>query len=91
MLRIDCPHCGPRDGAEFVCGGESHIVRPQLAASDGEWASYLFERSNPRGLVRERWRHSFGCGLWFNLVRDTATHEIRATYRMGEAAPGWPS
>jgi sarcosine oxidase subunit delta len=41
--------------------------------------------------VRERWRHSFGCGLWFKLVRDTATHEIRATYRMGEAAPGWPS
>jgi heterotetrameric sarcosine oxidase delta subunit len=32
----------------------------------------------------ERWCHSFGCGQWFNVLRDTVTHEIVATWRVGE-------
>jgi sarcosine oxidase subunit delta len=28
MLLIACPHCGPRDEAEFVCGGQTDIARP---------------------------------------------------------------
>jgi sarcosine oxidase subunit delta len=35
----------------------------------------------------ERWCHVFGCGQWFNVARDTFTHEIHAVYRMGEPAP----
>ena len=27
--------------------------------------------------------HAFGCRQWFNLVRDTRTHEIAAVYPMG--------
>ena len=86
MLLIDCPWCGARDETEFHCGGEAHITRPEDpdALSDAEWADYLFMRSNPKGLLRERWVHSQGCRRWFNLVRSTITHEIITVYRMDE-------
>ncbi|MFN3945796.1 MAG: sarcosine oxidase subunit delta [Allosphingosinicella sp.] len=83
MLRIHCPWCGARDEIEFRCGGESHIERPEPDVSDATWAAYLFERDNPRGARAERWVHSAGCRQWFNLVRDTVTHEIHEVYRMG--------
>lgn len=87
MLRIECPWCGVRDEAEFRCGGESHIARPAepAAASDVEWAHYLFYRNNPRGLQHERWVHRAGCRQWFNVARDTVTHEVLEIYRMGES------
>ncbi|HXY97462.1 MAG TPA: sarcosine oxidase subunit delta [Steroidobacteraceae bacterium] len=85
MMLLGCPYCGPRDESEFVCGGTTHIARPPLTASDGEWGEYLFFRDNPKGLHRERWRHAFGCGQWFNVARHTVTHEIVAVYAMGEA------
>jgi sarcosine oxidase subunit delta len=86
MLRIPCPYCGLRDQVEFQFGGEAHIVRPENPelASDSEWAAYLFYRKNPKGIHHERWVHSFGCRQWFNLARDTVTHEIIEVYRMGE-------
>ena len=89
MLLIPCPWCGPRDESEFRCGGEAHLARPPEpdALSDEAWAEYLFMRSNPKGRFRERWVHSLGCRRWFNLVRDTVTHEIVAIYRMGETGP----
>lgn len=89
MLQITCPWCGARDEAEFRCGGEGHIVRPSNpeAASDPEWARYLFYRTNPRGVHFERWVHHRGCGQWFNVARDTTTHEILAVYGMDEAPP----
>jgi len=89
MLLISCPWCGPRDEIEFRCGGESHIARPEPSAEakDEAWADYLFTRTNPKGVGFERWVHAFGCRQWFNLARDTVTHEIKAVYRMGEAAP----
>jgi sarcosine oxidase subunit delta len=89
MLLIDCPYCGPRDEDEFRCGGEAHIERPVPAENidDASWADYLHNRTNPRGLHRERWYHSAGCAQWFNLVRDTVTHRIVAVYRNGEAPP----
>ncbi len=92
MLRIPCPFCGIRDQVEFQFGGEGHIVRPEQPdqASNAEWADYLFYRENPRGIHYERWVHSYGCRQWFNLARDTVTHEIVEVYRMGEQprAPG---
>jgi heterotetrameric sarcosine oxidase delta subunit len=87
MLRIECPWCGPRDEPEFTYGGESHLARPAPDCSDEEWARYLFFRSNPKGPHAERWCHTDGCGQWFNVVRDTVTHEIVATYRMGDPQP----
>lgn len=87
MLLIDCPHCGPRDEIEFNCGGESHIARPGLGCSDAQWADYLFNRDNPRGMTFERWRHAFGCGCWFNVARDTSNHRICAVYAMSAEKP----
>ncbi len=87
MLRIPCPYCGTRDESEFRFGGESHVERPGLEVSDAEWADYLFNRNNPKGLHYERWCHTYGCSQWFNVVRDTLTHEIHAVYRMGEVKP----
>lgn len=88
MLRIECPYCGLRDEPEFSFGGESHITRPAAGAGDAEWADYLFLRTNPKGEHAERWCHSYGCGQWFNVLRDTVTHEIRATYGIADRRPG---
>lgn len=87
MLQIPCPYCGTRDETEFSLGGESHIVRPTPDVSDAEWADYLFNRDNPKGVNYERWCHSYGCGQWFNVARDTVNHEIVYVYRMGDAKP----
>ena len=92
MLLIHCPWCGAREESEFHCGGEAHIVRPERpeALPDAEWADYLFMRTNPKGRHRERWRHEAGCRRWFNVERNTVTHEITAVYRMDEPAPDTP-
>ena len=89
MFQIDCPWCGPRDVREFFCGGEGHIVRPQMpsSVSDDEWADYVFMRKNPKGLHYERWAHGHGCRRWFNVARDTATDRILAVYGAGEPPP----
>lgn len=87
MMRIPCICCGERDESEFICAGASHIVRPPLAATDAVWAQYLFFRDNPKGMHLERWRHVYGCGQWFNVARDTLTHEILSVYAMTEPAP----
>lgn len=80
MLLIACPWCGPRNEPEFSFGGEP-AVRPIPAAevSDAQWADYLYARTNPKGRHRELWCHSFGCGQWFAMERDTVTHEIGRT------------
>lgn len=82
MLLIQCPWCGPRDETEFRYGGEAHIARPENPEklTDAEWAEFIFIRSNPKGLFRERWVHAAGCRRWFNAVRHTVTHEITETY-----------
>ena len=92
MLRIPCPHCGIRDQVEFRFGGESHLVRPENPeqASDTEWAHYLFYRKNPKGEHCERWLHTYGCRQWFNLVRDTVTHEIIEAYPIGQQPENTP-
>ena len=77
-MLITCPWCGPRDENEFHYGGAAHRAYPTdpHALSDAEWAAYVFERPNPKGRFEERWSHSAGCRRWFNVVRDTVTHEI---------------
>jgi sarcosine oxidase, subunit delta len=87
MLLITCPWCGPRDEVEFHYGGQAHIAYPPEpeALSDEEWARFLFFRDNPKGEFRERWMHRHGCRRWFNVVRDTVTHEMSASYRIDES------
>ncbi|MFQ5954458.1 MAG: sarcosine oxidase subunit delta [Kiloniellales bacterium] len=89
MLLISCPWCGPRDESEFSCGGEAHITRPLRPErlDDAGWADYLFMRQNPKGVHRERWLHAHGCRRWFNVARDTVSHQILATYRVGDNPP----
>lgn len=91
MLIINCPTCGERDETEFLNGGEGHIDRPgpPEAVSDAAWAGYLFFHDNPRGPLRERWLHAFGCRRWFHAVRDTANHGITLTYAI-DAKPELP-
>jgi len=89
MMLIDCPHCGPRDETEFHYGGEAHVVYPEdpNAVTDLQWADYVFARTNPKGRHAERWSHSAGCRRWFNVVRDTVTHEIYMVYGISTARP----
>ena len=87
MLRISCPFCGPRDEVEFHCGGEAHLVRPNVEVNDKVWADYLFNRKNTKGIHLERWCHVFGCGQWFNVARNTVNHEILAQYEMSQSPP----
>ncbi len=89
MFIISCPWCGERQEHEFHCGGEAHIARPLETEklSDEEWGDYVFMRTNPKGLHFERWCHEHGCRRWFNIARDTVTHEIKAIYLMGEEKP----
>ena len=89
MLQIPCPYCGLRAESEFTCGGEGGIVRPPKTETlnDAEWADYVFMRSNPKGVHHEQWRHSSGCGRWFNALRDTVSYRFHATWRIGESAP----
>lgn len=87
MLLIRCPYCElERPELEFVYAGEAHVVRAPNPSevSDEDWASYLFIRSNTCGHYRERWRHTHGCGRFFNALRDTANDRFIATYRIGE-------
>jgi sarcosine oxidase subunit delta len=88
VLRINCPYCGLRDEPEFVFGGPSHVTRPPNESDDKAWTAYLFDRKNPAGVHLERWGHVFGCGRWFNVARDTRTHEILRTYVLGLPPPG---
>jgi sarcosine oxidase, subunit delta len=87
VLRIVCPHCGVRDEPEFLFGGPAHLTRPPPEVDDATWTSYLFIRENRVGVQLERWLHLHGCARWFNVARDTRTHEIFKTYVMGEAKP----
>jgi sarcosine oxidase subunit delta len=100
MLYIPCPHCGLRNETEFHYGAEAGVTYPDpYALTDREWAKYLHIRANPKGWLAERWVHFAGCGRWFNLWRNTLTHEIgpawlpfstqpKAPGNIGQEGPG---
>ncbi|HEY2699299.1 MAG TPA: sarcosine oxidase subunit delta [Pseudonocardiaceae bacterium] len=89
MLLISCPWCGPRDETEYHYGGQAHVPYPENPAelTDTQWAEYVFYRDNPQGPFAERWVHSTGCRRWFNVLRDTGTYQVHASYRPGEPRP----
>lgn len=88
MLRIPCPHCGPRDHAEFSYGGDVALARrPDRAAADADWIDYVYSRGNPKGPHDELWHHTLGCRSWILVRRDAATHDILEA-RLPHAPPG---
>lgn len=89
MNRFECPWCGPRDEIEFTWSGESHGSRPSLPedVDDVTWTDYLHVRANPKGVIHERWCHTYGCRQWFNLVRHTVTHRVLASYPIDGVVP----
>ncbi|MEM1298536.1 MAG: sarcosine oxidase subunit delta [Pseudomonadota bacterium] len=78
MIRIYCPFCGYRDQTEFTYEGDASIIYPALDASEQEWYEAVYLRDNPRGVHVEYWRHTYGCGAFLRVVRDTITHEIHS-------------
>ena len=88
MLEIPCPFCGPRPEVEFRCGGEADIRRPADPdrCSDRAWTDYLWNRTNPKGVHRERWWHVHGCRRWFVVSRHTVSDTILAVEDSGQTA-----
>ena len=93
MLLIVCPYCGKRPEIEFAYGGQAHVARPQQPSQldDQAWAEFLYMRTNTKGVYAERWRHSRGCGRFFNALRDTTTDHFLAFYKTGEPRPAVPA
>jgi sarcosine oxidase subunit delta len=84
MHRITCPDCGVRDEVEFTFRGDASVMRPAPGAGPDAFASYVYERQNPKGWSIEWWQHAGGCRQWLKVVRHTVTHEIRAVTRATE-------
>jgi sarcosine oxidase subunit delta len=88
MLYLFCPNCGRYcDETELVCGGEAHITRKTNKNTDQEFYEYLYARKNHKGIIFERWRHSFGCGKWFNVSRCTINNQVFGSYSIKENSP----
>ena len=80
MLHIPCPWCGLREEPEFRYAGEG--VALPTEADDAAWTRVLYYRTNPAGIMTERWMHAHGCRQWFIVERDTRTHAIVASRRL---------
>lgn len=89
MLLIHCPYCSKeRPEIEFRYAGEAHLARPEAPeTSDAQFAEFLYMRANSKGLHVERWRHTNGCGRYFNAVRHTVSDKFVVTYKAGEPRP----
>lgn len=86
MQLFPCPFCGPRPETEFHYGGEAGNARPDGAdVSARRWASYLYERNNPKGTTREVWVHAT-CSEFFVMERDTVSHKLAGTTALAEHA-----
>ncbi|WP_374409955.1 sarcosine oxidase subunit delta [Novosphingobium colocasiae] len=75
-MRIPCPFCGSRDSREFVHRGDAGPVRPADGSDAEAMFEYVYQRSNPAGLIREHWYHAQGCRNWIVVERDTRTHAV---------------
>ena len=76
MAVIPCPHCGPRDVAEFGYVGERGPRPDPNAATPQAWRRYLYQRQNPAGWTDELWFHRAGCRRHLAVRRNTVTGEI---------------
>jgi sarcosine oxidase subunit delta len=69
--------------SEFVYGGEVRAMPDPDAASDEQWADYVFNRSGIPGIKKEWWYHT-PSGTWFIAERDVSGDCILRTYLWGE-------
>ncbi|MCH2209687.1 MAG: sarcosine oxidase subunit delta [Fuerstiella sp.] len=79
MKIINCPLNGPRPLQEFHYGGELRDMPDPQAATDTEWAGYVFNRKGEPGVKREWWYH-VPSGVWFIAERNNQTDEFLNTY-----------
>jgi sarcosine oxidase subunit delta len=82
MKLLTCPINGPRPVSEFVYWGEIRPEPEAEAATDREWADYVFMRSGAAGIKKEWWCHG-PSGVWFVAERDTASDRVVRTYLHG--------
>ena len=90
MLLIRCPYCEQElPEIEFRNAGEAHVARPAdiVDETDDDFEKYFFIRTNPKGIIYERWRHVHGCARFFNAVRDTVSDRFLLSYKAGEPKP----
>lgn len=78
MVLLPCPHCGPRDAAEFGYVGERTTRPDPGSATPQQWRGYLYLRRNPAGWADELWFHRAGCGRYLTISRHTVTGGVRA-------------
>lgn len=78
MIQLACPHCGPRNAAEFRYIGERRARPPVDGSAPAVWRDYLYIRDNPAGWVREAWLHRAGCRRYLLVERHTVTNEVRS-------------
>jgi sarcosine oxidase subunit delta len=83
MKIMHCPLNGPRNIAEFVCGGEVREMPDPDRCSDAKWADHVFMQDNPAGEVTEWWLHA-PTAFWFIARRDTRTDHILETMTVRE-------
>jgi sarcosine oxidase subunit delta len=63
-----------RDENEFHCGGTTGTSPGRRwTAATRPGVRYLFFRDNPQGRTRRALAHTYGCGEWFNVQRDTVS------------------
>lgn len=75
-MRLTCPHCGPRDQAEFTYLGDASVRRPSDTGDADAVFEYVYLRDNPPGEHQEYWYHGHGCRAWLVVRRHVTTHAI---------------
>ena len=63
----------------------SAMANPAPIISDADWARYLYNQKNEKGLVREIWMH-VTCGEVFVLERDSMTMDVIGSTALREDA-----
>ncbi len=70
VLRLACPHCGPRPVTEWVYA-EAPDPPDHLTDPDERDVDRGFMIGNTEGANQERWFHAGGCRRWHTIRRDT--------------------
>lgn len=84
MKLLSCPVNGVRPIDEFAYGGEQREQPDPNAATDAEWANYVFHRNGAPAVKKEWWYH-IPSGTWFIAERNTVSDTVERTYLWGEA------
>ncbi len=80
---IICPVCGKRDLGEFRFGNEDKgPIKDPGQLGHKAYVENVVMTTTAAGPQKEWWCHSYGCGSWFTIYRDTLTG--RQTNENGE-------